>query len=69
MPTLTNDLTRSIPHPYDPEVRDGSVPRREWLVTNGLGGYASGTVVGVRAWIVHCARALTYGVGVSPVVR
>jgi predicted glycogen debranching enzyme len=23
------------------------MPRREWLVTNGLGGYASGTVAGV----------------------
>lgn len=34
-----------------------------------LEGYASGTVAGVRAWIVHCARALTYGVGVSPLVR
>ncbi len=27
--------------PYDP------MPRREWLVTNGLGGYASSTVAGV----------------------
>ena len=36
---------------------------------HALDDYASGTVVGVRAWIVHCARALTYGVGVSPVVR
>jgi predicted glycogen debranching enzyme len=25
---------------------DGDVPAHEWLVTNGLGGYASGTVVG-----------------------
>ena len=23
------------------------MPRREWLVTNGLGGYSSGTVAGV----------------------
>ena len=53
MPTLINDLTRSIPHPYDPEVADGSVPRREWLVTNGLGGYASGTVVGVLTRRYH----------------
>jgi predicted glycogen debranching enzyme len=47
MATLTNDLTRSIPHPHDPQLPDASQPRREWLVTNGLGGYASGTVVGV----------------------
>jgi hypothetical protein len=33
-----------------------------------LDDYASGTIGGVRSWIVHCARALTYGVGVSPVV-
>ncbi len=53
MPTLTNDLTRSIPHPHDPELPDGSVPRLEWLVTNGLGGYASGTVVGVLTRRYH----------------
>ncbi len=35
--------TRRIPHPLDLAVG----PRREWLVTNGLGGYASGTVAGV----------------------
>src|SRR2546421_1136145 len=27
--------------------------RREWLVTNGLGGYASGTVAGVNTWRYH----------------
>ena len=42
----TADVTRRIArpldsHPYQP------MPRREWLVTNGLGGYASGTVAGV----------------------
>src|SRR4026209_1685804 len=26
---------------------DDPMPRREWLVTNGLGGYASGSVAGV----------------------
>ena len=34
---------RRIPHPLDLAVG----PRREWLVTNGLGGYSSGTVAGV----------------------
>src|SRR6266576_3266799 len=35
--------------PYDPSSPGGIEPliTREWLVTNGLGGYASSTVVGV----------------------
>src|SRR5688500_20372460 len=42
------DPIRRIPwpppvDPHDPE----AVVTREWLVTNGLGGYASGTVPGV----------------------
>ena len=45
------DLVRSIEEPQDRE--DEAIaagerpPRREWLVTNGLGGYASGTVAGM----------------------
>ena len=41
------DLVRPMP-PFDP-ARSGIEPlsTREWLVTNGLGGYASGTVCGV----------------------
>src|SRR2546429_8971065 len=27
--------------------------RREWLVTNGLGGYASGTISGTVSWRYH----------------
>src|SRR3990170_4537433 len=42
----TNDVTRTILQPKDIEPHD-PMPRREWLVTNGLGGYASGTVAGV----------------------
>src|SRR6266542_4007242 len=42
----TSKLTRRIKHPQDPTA-DDPMPRREWLVTNGLGGYASGTVAGV----------------------
>ncbi len=41
---------RIVPHPVDADDSDLStkaMPRREWLVTNGLGGYASGTVAGV----------------------
>jgi predicted glycogen debranching enzyme len=40
------DLTRRIENPHDYEV-DDPMPRLEWLVTNALGGYASGTVAGV----------------------
>ena len=41
---------RILTHPVDDPASDLSpkaMPRREWLVTNGLGGYASGTVAGV----------------------
>src|SRR5207302_10922302 len=43
-----------------------SALRREWLVTNGLGGYASGTVAGVNTRRYHglLVAALT-----PPVVR
>ena len=41
---MTTDPMRAIEHPRDAQ-RDA--PRREWLVTNGLGGYAAGTVAGV----------------------
>jgi predicted glycogen debranching enzyme len=44
--TMPTDLTRAIPSPRD-AAADDPMPRREWLVTNGLGGYASGTVAGV----------------------
>jgi predicted glycogen debranching enzyme len=39
-------VTRVIARPRDREI-DDPMPRREWLVTNGLGGYASSTVAGV----------------------
>jgi predicted glycogen debranching enzyme len=41
----STDVVRVVDRPQD----DPSTgwPRREWLVTNGLGGYASGTVAGV----------------------
>src|SRR5919112_494459 len=43
---MPGDLTRRIEHPRD-RAADDPMPRREWLVTNGLGGYASGTIAGV----------------------
>ena len=54
------DMTRSdhrIEHPrdrVDETIAAGErPPRREWLVTNGLGGYASGTVAGVLTRRYH----------------
>ena len=49
---MSTEPTRSIAFPRDPEsgqdpAAPEPMPRREWLVTNGLGGYASGTVAGV----------------------
>ena len=50
------DLIRRIEQPRD-RAGDASggetPPRREWLVTNGLGGYASGTVAGVLTRRYH----------------
>src|SRR4051812_47612705 len=40
------ELSRRINNPQDRDA-DAPMPRLEWLVTNGLGGYASGTVAGV----------------------
>ena len=53
---MTTDLTRTIRDPRDVQPLE-PMPRREWLVTNGLGGYASGTVAGVvtrryHGWLV-----------------
>ncbi|HEY3886346.1 MAG TPA: glycogen debranching enzyme N-terminal domain-containing protein, partial [Vicinamibacterales bacterium] len=52
-----NDLIRTIDHPRDREQEAAAAgerpPRREWLVTNGLGGYASGTVAGVMTRRYH----------------
>ena len=41
------DVTRQVLRARDITEGDDSPPRREWLVANGLGGYASGTVAGV----------------------
>ena len=51
------DLVRTIHAPRDREdetIEAGErPPRREWLVTNGLGGYASGTVAGMLTRRYH----------------
>jgi predicted glycogen debranching enzyme len=50
-------LTRAIEQPRDREEEAAGAgerpPRREWLVTNGLGGYAAGTVAGVMTRRYH----------------
>src|SRR5437764_10790753 len=55
--TWTMDLTRRIERPRDREDETLTAgerpPRREWLVTNGLGGYASGTVAGMLTRRYH----------------
>ena len=51
------DLIRTIHAPRDRQDETIAAgerpPRREWLVTNGLGGYASGTVAGVLTRRYH----------------
>ena len=44
---MQSEIIRSIRAPRDSRDPEDGTPRREWLVTNGLGGYASGTVAGV----------------------
>src|SRR5204863_5263916 len=41
------ELIRRIPWPPAGQTDPEALVTREWLVTNGLGGYASGTVPGV----------------------
>jgi predicted glycogen debranching enzyme len=47
-----NELTRSLRWTWDGQDADDLI-RREWLVTNGLGGYASSTVAGVSTRRYH----------------
>src|SRR6266545_4838706 len=42
-----NEPIRRIPWPPPDATEPDALATREWLVTNGLGGYASGTVAGV----------------------
>jgi predicted glycogen debranching enzyme len=44
---MSTEPLRIIARPHDWLEGDDPPPRREWLVTNGLGGYSSGTVAGV----------------------
>ena len=59
---LTEETIQVEAGPAAPDLADFARQiRREWLITNGLGGYASGTVVGVptrryHGWLVAPAR-------------
>jgi predicted glycogen debranching enzyme len=44
---MSPEPVRAIRQPKDRNDPEDPQPRREWLVTNGIGGYASGTVAGV----------------------
>src|SRR5689334_5392316 len=46
-----SELVRSIPWPA--KATESEILDREWIVTNGLGGYASGTVAGVNTRRFH----------------
>ena len=46
-------LIRKIDFQRAPRDSLASLLRREWLVTNGLGGYASGTISGSVSWRYH----------------
>jgi predicted glycogen debranching enzyme len=48
-----NEIVRRIPWPIKYETDEIFDPTREWLVTNGLGGYASGTLSGVLTRRFH----------------
>src|SRR4026207_531005 len=53
MPTRTDDWTARLRGPREPVGKAGLLVRHEWLVTNGLGGYASGTLAGVASRRYH----------------
>src|SRR5438552_15236304 len=46
MPRHIDKLTRRLSIPHDPQSGARLLLDTEWLVTNGLGGYASGTLAG-----------------------
>ena len=46
---MTSDLVRVLPSHTRRDPDADPHLREEWLVTNGFGGYASGTVSGARS--------------------
>jgi predicted glycogen debranching enzyme len=53
MHNQTDDWTVRLPWNMDPERKAALLVKHEWLVTNGLGGYASGTLAGVASRRYH----------------
>ena len=53
MPRHIDKLTRRLSIPHDPQSGARLLLDTEWLVTNGLGGYASGTMAGVLTRRYH----------------
>src|SRR3954465_520239 len=49
----TPSLQRKIDFAHASAATLPSLFNREWLVTNGLGGYASGTISGAVTWRYH----------------
>src|SRR5437763_8396784 len=49
----TDDWTVRLPWTMDPATKAELLVKHEWLVTNGLGGYASGTIAGVASRRYH----------------
>lgn len=47
------EVVRKLPWPGACAIESTQELRREWIVTNGLGGYASGTVLGVNTRRYH----------------
>jgi predicted glycogen debranching enzyme len=65
--TGARELIRTLKSPHDPvDPSSGARIRREWLVTNGLGGYSSGTVAGV---VTHRYHALLVAALPAPLGR
>ena len=53
MDTRMDDWTVRLPWNMDSAEKAGRLVKHEWLVTNGLGGYASGTVGGFMTRRYH----------------
>src|SRR3954452_11725487 len=50
---LSTDLVRSMPWSREETAHPEPLLSREWLATNALGGYASGTIAGVPTRRYH----------------
>src|SRR4051812_30925323 len=53
MPRILDSVVRRLELPDEPMARATKLVESEWLVTNGLGGYSSGTVAGSNTRRYH----------------